>query len=202
MEQRMIPDHFKNLLRQTLFQPHEAARALIEMRLPVQWLWMALALMSILNSIVYSLSLQLSPPSDPSAALMPPAFHSPILFALFLFGALAITVIALYYVGQGLGGAPASMDDILVLLTWLQVLRLLVQLGVLVLALVAPVLGALVVMVAAVWGIYILICFVDAAHRFGNMFKAAGVIVLSLVAMAIGLSALLSLVGVAVMGGG
>jgi hypothetical protein len=94
------------------------------------------------------------------------------------------------------------MDDILVLLTWLQVLRLLVQVGVLVLVLVAPVLGALAVIVAAVWGIYILISFVDAAHRFGNMFKATGVILLSLVAMAVGLSAFLSLVGVVVMGGG
>lgn len=198
----MIPDQFKDLVRQTLFQPQEAARALIEMRLPRQGLWMALALLSILNSIVYSLSLQLSPPTDPSASLMPPAFHSPILFAVFLFGALAITVIALHYVGQGLGGAPGSMDDILVLLTWLQVLRLLVQVGVLILVLVAPVLGALAVIVAAVWGIYILISFVDAAHRFGNMFKAAGVILLSLVAMAVGLSAFLSLVGVVVMGGG
>lgn len=198
----MIPDHFKDLVRKTLFQPNEAARELIEMRLPRQGLWMALALLSILNSIVYSLSLQLNPPTDPSVALMPPAFHSPILFALFLFGALAITVIALHYVGQGLGGAPGSMDDILVLLTWLQVLRLLVQVGVLLLVLVAPVLGALAVIVAAVWGIYILISFVDAAHRFGNMFKAAGVIILSLVAMAVGLSAFLSLVGVVVMGGG
>lgn len=198
----MIPDHFKDLVRKTLFQPNEAARELIEMRLPRQGLWMALALLSILNSIVYSLSQQLNPPTDPSVALMPPAFHSPILFALFLFGALAITVIALHYVGQGLGGAPGSMDDILVLLTWLQVLRLLVQVGVLLLVLVAPVLGAIAVIVAAVWGIYILICFVDAAHRFGNMFKAAGVIILSLVAMAVGLSAFLSLVGVVVMGGG
>jgi len=146
--------------------------------------------------------LQLRPPGEPSSALMPPAFHAPILFALFLFGALAITVIALYYVGLGLNGGAESMDDLLVLITWLQVLRLLVQLAVLVLALAAPVLAALVVMVAAVWGAYILVGFVDAAHRFGNMFKAAGVILLSLVAMAIGLSAFLSLLGIVVMRGG
>jgi len=198
----MIPDQFKERVRQTLFEPHVAARALMDLHLPRQELWLALGLMSILNAIVYSLSLQLSPPTDPSAALMPPAFHAPILFALFLFGALAITVIALYYVGLGLNGTAESMDDLLVLITWLQVLRLMVQLAVLVLAIAAPVLAALVVMVAALWGIYILAAFVDAAHRFGNMFKAAGVILLSLVAMAIGLSAFLSLVGIAVMGGG
>ena len=35
--------------------------------------------------------------------MMPQAFQGPILFAALLFGALALTVIALYYVGQGLG---------------------------------------------------------------------------------------------------
>lgn len=197
----MTRDDVLDLLRQTLFQPREAARLLIDMRLPSQWLWLALVLMAILNSIVYTLSVQINPPTDPSAALMPPVFQAPILFAVLLFGALALTVIALYFVGQGLGGA-AEMTDILVLLTWLQVLRLFVQFGVLVLALGAPALAAIAVIVSAVWGVYILIGFVDAAHRFDNRFKAAGVIVLSFVAMAIGLSTLLSLVGIFTMRGG
>lgn len=190
-----------DLLRQTLFQPADAARRLIDMRLPSEWLWMALALMAILNAIVYSLSMQVSPGPDGSTALMPAAFQAPILFAGLLFGALALTVIALYHVGRGLGG-EAAMPDILVLMTWLQVMRLLVQGSVLVLALGVPGLAALVVLGAAIWGVYILISFIDAAHRFENRFKAAGVIVLSFVAMAIGLSTLLSLVGIVTMRGG
>ncbi|MFB9150628.1 YIP1 family protein [Roseovarius ramblicola] len=198
----MTSDRFRDLVRQTLFRPHVAARALMEMRLPRQELWLSLGLVSILNAFVYSLSLQLNPPADPAVALMPPAFHAPVLFALFLFGALAITVVALYHVGLGLGGAAVSMDDLLVLVTWLQVLRLMVQIVIVVLAFAAPVLAAMAVMVAAIWGAYILVGFVDAAHRFGNMFKAAGVILLSLVAMVIGLSAVLSLIGIVVMRGG
>ncbi|MFO7757255.1 MAG: Yip1 family protein [Roseovarius sp.] len=190
-----------DLLRQTLFKPADAARRLMDMRLPTEWLWMALALMAILNAIVYTASLQLSPEPDASAGLMPAAFQAPILFAALLLGALALTVIALYYVGQGLGG-EAAMPDILVLMTWLQVLRLLVQGAVLVLALGVPALAALVVLGAAIWGVYILISFIDAAHRFDNRFKAAGVIVLSFVAMAIGLSTLLSLIGIITMRGG
>jgi hypothetical protein len=145
--------------------------------------------------------MQLSPTPDGSAGMMPQAFQGPILFATLLFGALALTVIALYYVGQGLGGA-AALSDILVLMTWLQVLRLLVQGAILVLALGVPALAALIVIAAAIWGVYILISFVDAAHRFDSRFKAAGVIVLSVVAMAIGLSTLLSLVGMIAMSGG
>ena len=197
----MTREHVLDLLWQTLFRPREAAERLIEMRLPYDQLWMALALMAVLNSIVYSLSMQISPTPDGSAALMPQVFQGPLLFAALLFGALALTVIALYYVGQGLGG-EAAMSDILVLMTWLQVLRLLVQAAVLILALGVPALGALVVIAAAIWGVYILISFIDAAHRFDNRFKAAGVIVLSFVAMAIGLSTLLSLVGMVSMRGG
>ncbi|MDA3857092.1 MAG: Yip1 family protein [Roseovarius sp.] len=192
---------FKALLVQTLFAPRRAAEGLIALNLPQRWLWTALALMSVLNSIVYSVTLRLTPTSDPMAnAMMPPAFHSPVLFTMFLFGALAITVLALYWIGKGLGG-QGRMDDVLVLICWLQVLRLILQVVVAVLVIVAPVLGALVIFIASLWGIYILIGFVDAAHRFDNMFKAAGVIVLAMVAMAVGLSILLSIIGVAVMGG-
>jgi len=197
----MTRDDVPELLWQTLFRPREAARRLIDLSLPYDLLWMALALMAILNSIVYSLTMQFSPSPDGSEGLMPQAFQGPILFAALLFGALALTVIALYYVGQGLGG-EATLSDILVLMTWLQVLRLLVQAAVLILALGVPALGALVVIAAAIWGVYILISFIDAAHRFDNRFKAAGVIVLSFVAMAIGLSTLLSLVGMVSMRGG
>lgn len=197
----MTRDDMIDLLRQTLFQPRKAAQRLIELRLPSDFLWMGLALMAILNSIVYSLSVQLSPTPEGSAALMPTVFQGPILFATLLFGALALTVIALYYVGLGLGGA-AKLSDILVLMTWLQALRLLVQSAVLVLALGVPTIAALVVIASAIWGVYILISFIDAAHRFDSRFKAAGVIVLSFVAMAIGLSTLLSLVGMVSMRGG
>lgn len=192
---------FKALLVQTLFAPRNAAGVLIALNLPQRWLWMALALMSVLNSIVYSVTLHLTPTSDPMAiAMMPPAFHSPVLFTMFLFGALAITVLTLYWIGQGFGG-KGRLDDMLVLICWLQVLRLILQLVVAVLVIVAPVLGAMVIFIASLWGIYILIGFVDAAHRFDNMFKAAGVIVLAMVAMAVGLSMLLSMIGVAAMGG-
>jgi hypothetical protein len=76
-----------------------------------------------------------------------------------------------------------------------------VQLGVVVLALMAPVFGALVVLVAAVWGIVILLAFVDVAHGFGSLFRAAGAVVASIVVLAVALSVLFSLLGVTMIGG-
>lgn len=197
----MTQAQFKALLMETLFRPRDAARVLIGFDLPQQSLWMALALMSVLNSIVYSVTLRLSPPTDPTTvAMMPPAFHSPLLFTLFLFGALSITVFALFWVGRMLGGT-ARLGDILVLICWLQVLRLILQVAVAVLVLALPAVAVLLIFLSAVWGIYILVGFVDFAHHFESMLKSAGVIVLSIVAMAVGLSILLSFIGVAAMGG-
>lgn len=197
----MMQAQFKALLVESLFRPREAARVLIGFRLPQQSLWMALVLMSALNAIVYSVSLRLSPPTDPAAVtIMPPAFHSPLLFSMFLFGALAITVFALFWVGKSLGG-KAHLSDVLVLICWLQVLRLILQVAVAFLVLALPMAALLLIFLSSIWGLYILIGFVDTAHRFESMLKSGGVIVLSIAAMAVGISILLSLIGVTAMGG-
>jgi hypothetical protein len=201
MERAMNGADFRALVRQTLFEPRAAAARILALRVPQEGWWLGLALMSVLNTLVYSLSIALSPPRDPTAVdMMGPAVHMPVLFALMLFGALAFTVLALAHVGRFLGG-QGGVGDLLALLTWMQVLRLLVQLGVAVLALVAPAVGALVVLVAAAWGSVILMVFVDVAHGFDSLFRAAGVMLASVVLLAVALGVLFSLIGVTVVGG-
>lgn len=195
----MTREAFWSLVRQTLFEPRAAAHALMAMRLPQEIVWQALALLSVLYTIVYTLSLEMTPPAEPSDVLVPTMFQSPLVLALSLFGGLALTVIALRAIGQALGGR-GEIADLLVLVTWLQVLRLMVQVGLVVLVLGSPALAGIAILVVGVWGLYILTNFVDAAHDFDNRFKAFGVIILSVAAMAIGLSALLSLAGVLLMG--
>jgi hypothetical protein len=201
MERMMTGKAFWPMVRQTLLDPRGAARRILSLGLSLREGWLALALMAVLNTLVYSLSIALSPPRDPTAVdMMGPAVHMPVLFALMLFGALAFTVLALAHVGRFLGG-QGGVGDLLALLTWMQVLRLLVQLGVAVLALVAPAVGALVVLVAAAWGSVILMVFVDVAHGFDSLFRAAGVMLASVVLLAVALGVLFSLIGVTVVGG-
>lgn len=190
----------KGLLRQSLFTPAEAARQLLALRLPRQWLWMALALMSVLNSIVYSVGIRLSAPTDPTAvAMIPPIFQSPLLFTLFLLGGLVITVFTLTWVGQSLGG-KAQLSDILVVIAWMQVLRLLFQVAITILGIVSAQLSAMLVIAGSLWGIYILTGFIDTAHGFGNWIKALGVMILAGIAMAIGLTIIMAIIGTAIMG--
>lgn len=190
------------LILETIRSPATAAERLLALRLPQEWLWMALALMSVLNAIVYSISLHLSPPPESEAGMtvIPAAFLSPVLFTIFLFGALTITVFVMHWLGRSLGGA-AQRREILILITWLQVLRLVVQVAVLVLSLAVPAFGALVVLVASVWGLYILVVFLDVAHRFDNRWKATGLLLLAVVAIAVGLSLVLGTLGAVIVGG-
>lgn len=195
----MTQAQFKALIVQTLFRPRDAAGVLIAMRLPGQILWLALGLMAVLNAIVYSVSLQVTGTADPTEAMMPQVFHAPLVFALFLFMALALTVLSLFWVGRKLGGA-ARIEDVLVVITWLQVLRLILQLGVAVLVLAAPALAALVIIVSAFWGIYILVGFVGTAHGFASSLTAFLVIALAFIVMAVGLTIVFGVTGIAGMG--
>lgn len=189
------------LVGQTLFSPRAAADRIMALWLPREWLWMALVLMSVLNGIVYSLSLHLgSPPDDQALQMVPVAFRSPALFTMFLLGALVVTVLALTWIGRILGGT-GEVAQVLALIVWLQVLRLGVQLALLLLALALPLGGLLLVLVASVWGLVIMVAFIDRAHGFDNGFKAGAVIVLAVLAVIVGLSAVLSVFATPVIGG-
>ncbi|MFU8836300.1 YIP1 family protein [Roseovarius autotrophicus] len=192
---------FWALVRHTLFEPRTAAARILALRLPVEAAWAGLALMAVLNTLVYTLSIRMSPPADPTAmGVMGPAFHTPLIFAVMLFGALALTALALTYVGRYLGG-QGTLTELVPLLAWMQVMRLLVQMAIVVLALAVPVLAAALVLVSAVWGIVILLAFVAVAHGYSSLFRAAGAVVLSIMALAVALSVLLSLVGVTMVKG-
>jgi len=185
----------QSLVFETIRSPSTAAARILQINLPKEWLWMALALMSVLNAMVYSVSLQLAPPLDPADGIfLPPVLRSPVLLTLFLFAALGLTVVMLHKLGRAMNGA-ASLYDVLILITWLQVLRLALQLVMLVLSLFIPAFGALLGLVATVWGVYILATFVNVAHRYDNTMKSAGVMVLSFLAIAVGMSVLMGLLG-------
>ncbi|QIE44253.1 YIP1 family protein [Pseudohalocynthiibacter aestuariivivens] len=197
----MNRDYFVDLTKETLFAPRNAASRILELNLPSQSLWMILVLMTVLNAIAYSASLYLSPPADPATmAMVPPIFRSPLLFSMALGGALVLTVFALTWIGQSMGGS-GRLVDILALMTWLQVLRFALQLVVAVLMLVAPFLGGILVLVASVWGLVILVVFIDSAHGFANLFKATGVLITTVFAIVVGLSVILGVIGAAVFAG-
>ncbi len=185
----------RELVSETLLRPPAAAAQLIALQLPRALLWQALALAIVLNALVFHLGLLAMPPSQPLPAIM----ATPFLFALTLgFGAVA-TVLAITGTGRWLGGV-ARLEDVLVLIVWLQGLRLLVQVAAAGLTLLAPGPTMLLLMAANLYGLWIFVNFIDTAHRFGSPLKALGVIALAGLGIAFGLVLMLSLFGAGTLG--
>ena len=197
-------DRFKALLRTTLTDPRQAGLEVIEMRLPMQGLWIALMLMAVILSLLVSGLFQIAPlPPDEMGELirLSPAYQSPIFFAVINWGQAVISVFVLYWIGQALGG-QGTLADMLAAMIWLQVVTLVLALAIFVVGLVLPFVGGMLMIVFVFWVIWATVGLVDAAHRFNNMFRAFGVCVAAFVAFSIGMTLLSALIGgLAIRGG-
>lgn len=179
------------LVMTTLTDPAGAARQLLDLRLTRETLWIALALAVVLNTAMQTLSGLLLPETPD---LVPQQLRSPTIFGALLFMVVTLTVAAISFVGRKLGGA-GRFDEVMVLIVWLQFLRALLHALVLVLLLVAPLLALLLQLAGSLVGVYIMLHFVDQAHRLNSLGRAAWVLVASVLAMALVLYVFLALAG-------
>ncbi len=170
--------------------PARAARLLIDMRLPTGMLWQGLFLAAALNAILFTLTNMLVPPPMP----LPGILASPLWYLGFVAGGLALSVLVIFQAGRMLGGV-ASLADILVLMVWLQALRLMVQAVSLVLMLAAPGLAAMLAIAAGLVGVYILAKFVNEAHGFNSLGRSALVLLASVLAMAVAMTVVMAFTG-------
>jgi len=182
--------YWRELAIISLRDPASAARTLMAMGFQTGMLWNALLLVAVGNTMLYSLSGVLMPGPTP----LPEIFSMPLIYFAIVAGGLALTALSIHWVG-GIMGGTGTLGDILVLIVWLQFLRLVVQVAVLVGMFVMPLFSALLIFAAALMGVYLLVHFVDQAHHFKSTGKAAVVLILSLVAIVIGLSLVLTLLG-------
>ncbi|PIE11143.1 MAG: YIP1 family protein [Rhodobacterales bacterium] len=192
--------NWKEAVRETLFTPKVAAERLIALNLNHQILWSAVVLVAVLNALVVSLGMQLMPPDPEVLKIMPAVMRSPAMLAIFIAGGLVITIHALYWAGRMLGGQGA-LGHVLVVLAWLQFLNVVVHVGLLLLSGLSPGVADTLSFVASVWGIWILVAFLDAAHGFNNPIRAIAVLLLAFGLMMAGLFILSVLIGSTVPGG-
>jgi hypothetical protein len=190
----MNPSDLPQLAIDTLKDPRGVAQRLIALKIPSETLWMGFGLIIVLNTLVYFVALATSPLGMQGAAMMPLPLQSPILFAFLLGGMLVMTVHAIYWTGSAMSGT-AALGDILVLMTWLQTLRLALQIALFVVHFLSPGLAAMVSMVLGIWGLWILINFIDVAHGFGSPLKALSVLMAASFALFFGLVLMITLIG-------
>lgn len=182
--------NLRDLAVLTIKAPAEASRVLLGMDIPREALWTGLALVAVLNGLLFTLSNLLVPGPSP----LPEIFLVPALYTVVVAGGLVLTVYALFWTGRFMGGT-GSLDDIMLTIVWLQGLRVALMVLVIVLILTVPVLSALLGFAASIYGLYILLHFIDQAHRLNSLAKSAGVLVASMAAIVLGLTLLISLFG-------
>ncbi|WP_193082476.1 YIP1 family protein [Pseudooceanicola spongiae] len=177
-----------DLARQSILNPMAAAPLLVSTPLNPAVVPLTLALVAVLNGLLYGILL----PVD----FFSGGFASPIVLATLVGGVVWGSAAILAAVGRMFGGHGTTTTLLRVTL-WLQILRLTAQVVLSVVGMIVPGLAWMVGMAAGIWGIYMMICFVAAAHGFDTRLKAVGVVGVTFVSAVLLLSVLLSAMGVA-----
>ncbi len=187
----MTADDIIPLVKTTLRNPPDAARMIMGWNLSREALWTALALMAAVNTLIIQALLN---GSGPSAAI-PSYFHAPLTLFVLMAGVMVIYVHALFWAGLMIKG-QGRLDDLLAVVVWLQALRTAAQIGIVMVSVLVPALGMLVMILASVWGLWILLNFIATALNLPSPAHGLMVLVIGLVGLVFGLSILLALVGV------
>lgn len=186
----MNVNNFPALAMDTLRDPRGTAERLIALDLGLPTLWTALALGAVLNAFMFSVNVMMFPTTFP----VPGLFSNPVLYAVAMAGGLVITMHLLTWVG-GMVGGQGRLADVTVVMVWLQYMRLAAQAVLLILTILMPTLALMATLVVAFYSLWLLLNFLDVAHRLGSLGKAALVLVFSVVGVTLGLSFLIALIG-------
>ena len=192
----MNAETLKTLFGLSLRQPREAAERIVAMQLPTQTLWLALSLVSVLTSLVFSSLLHAAPmPQDEVSRMImaSPGYDSPLLFALMQWGRAVLSVFVLYWVGKSMGGL-GHLGDVLAVITWLQVVTFTLIAGLFVLGFIFPFLSTLGMLAVLGWWIWAVVSFLDVAHQFGSPFKAFGVLIVSILGVLVGVTLIMGVI--------
>lgn len=183
---------FEGFLRlglQSITAPREVARLLLSLKLPAEVLVLGLALTVVLNALLFSLSLIITPVPE-LAGLM----SSPLAVMAMRTVVLLVLIASFTGLGRALGGA-GSLADLTLVMIWLQALGVAAQAVLVLLGPLAPEVTALLAFAASAVGAWISAGFIDEAHGFNNGLKAVAVLIFGAVLAAVGLSLFLSLIG-------
>lgn len=183
------------LLRETLSDPRAGMRRVLDIGLPVEARWQALALVAVVSAILSQISIFLGPMGQ-GGGMMPGMGGSPVRVVILQVLVLALIVFGVDRIGRAMGGRGSFVDALLVVV-WLQVVMIALQLVQVVALILVPPLAALIGLASVALFFWMLTSFVTELHGFASRGRVFGVVLLSFFAMAFVLAFLLTLLGVA-----
>lgn len=167
-----LPDP-KALAVKTVSEPAAVARELMDLKLPREALWTTLALLAVVHALYFMLTEFLAP------SPFYDSIGSPLHYFVLAGATMLLTVVALHGVGRILGGT-GSLDNMLVLIVWLQMLNLFAQTVIIFVGLLFPGLALILYIGTGFLGLYIMLHFINQAHDL-NSFPHAIMVLLGMV---------------------
>ncbi|MEM8729330.1 MAG: Yip1 family protein [Pseudomonadota bacterium] len=174
----------------TIRDPAEAARQVMGLGLPRSVLWLALTVVSLLNTLLlFGPAVIADLP-----ILLPDLLAQPVAYFVMVAVGLMVMIHLFYWIGMKMGG-QGTLEDVASVMIWMQALRVAVQVVSLVLQFVFPLFTIALSLVVGLYSLYIVLHFIDQALRLGSVMRAAGVLIASVLALALAMTMLLTLIG-------
>lgn len=163
----MTFDDLKALARQTLREPEQAARWLIDQRWPMQVRWMALVLAVSLSGVLAYVSSLMFPLPEEGETTVLALSRLPLALAGTQLVAIVMGAALMAGVGRLFGGR-GRFEDALLLAVWIEVMLLIVQAVQIVLSLALPPLSGILGIVAIALFLWLTVQFTKALHGFAS----------------------------------
>ncbi|MGC9418199.1 MAG: Yip1 family protein [Rhodovulum sp.] len=181
------------LARETLSNPRSGARSVLALALPEKVVWQALVAIVSISVLLTQMGEYLVPvPMDP----LTPAFRAnPLLTAIVQGGLLVVTVYAIHVIGRRFGGR-GDFAGALALTVWLQALMVALQVVQTLFLVVLPSVAGLIGLFGIGFFFWLLSHFVAELHGFPSAIKTFAAIIASMVAIILGMSLLMSILGI------
>lgn len=194
-----------DLAVETVRDPKAVAERIMAWDLNRNTLYMVLVAVAAVNALLASGPVVLNPASvDPAMRAALPILallERPLIFFVLVAGMLVVSVHALYWAGRAMGG-QGSLSDMLALIVWLQALRAVAQVVMLVVGLAMPFLAGLMALALQIAVFWVFLNFVSAGMRFGSLWRAFGLLVAVATGLLVGMMLIATLLGVSAGGVG
>lgn len=184
------------LVVETLRAPRPTFAQLHRMNLPAEALWTGLALTVVL-SMIFGVLMTLVIGGPPPEAGPEAAASGPFILGLAQFAILFVSVFLIDKVGRMMGGR-GDLSGAILAVAWLQFVLTCFQVLQTALILFSPILGLPVFIAGLVIFFWLLTSFVAELHGFSSLGRVFGMILFVMMGLALGLSVLAALLGVAV----
>lgn len=170
------------LVSQTIQAPSQAANQLLSLRLPREGVWTAFALVQVLNTLVFTFQVMVTPLPGELARFISPLEHLIANSVLQLTLTASLTAIGRWMNGQG------GFVDMLSCQVWINFVQVLALLGLIVLTFLSPALAGILGYALAIFALYVSAHFISQVHKLGSAWRGFGVLVLALLAVIVAIA--------------